>query len=174
MEVILARVGRAHGIRGEVVLELRTDQPGRRFTTGAVFTTDPPATGPLTLRGCRTTQHGCVAGFNEITDRNQAEALRGTLLLAQVDPAEEAEAWYPAQLKGLPVALVDGTPAGTVSDIIALPGQDLLELAEPGGTTALVPLVKALVPVVDLQAGRIVIDPPAGLVAAYPDPEATS
>ncbi|MDR1798911.1 MAG: ribosome maturation factor RimM [Bifidobacteriaceae bacterium] len=171
MEVILARIGRAHGLRGEVALELRTDRADLRFVPGTVFSTDPPGAGPLTLRGLRTAQNGVLAAFQEAGDRTAAEALRGTLLLADVDPAEEAEAWYPAQLKGLPVELPDGTAVGQVSGLVALPAQDLLEIAQPDGTTALVPLVKALVPVVDVAAGRIVIDPPTGLVAARPDPD---
>jgi 16S rRNA processing protein RimM len=169
MLVILARVGRAHGLRGEVALDVRTDRPDLRFEVGAVFSTNAADAGSLTLSSYREAPNGTFATFDEIADRTAAEALRGTDLMAE--PLEEPDAWYPSELKGLRVELPDGEPVGTVTGVVSLPAQDLLEIAQPGAGTALVPLVKALVPVVDTERGLIVIDPPAGLVAARPDPD---
>jgi 16S rRNA processing protein RimM len=170
MRVVLARVGRPHGIRGDVSLDVRTDRPADRFVVGLTYLTDPPGSGPLTLRLWREGPKGTVAGFDQVCDRSGAEALRGVELVADVDPAEEEDAWYPAQLKGLRVELPDGTAVGQVVSVVAMPAQDLLEIRQPGAPNALVPLVEALVPVVDVDGGLIVIDPPAGLVAALPDP----
>jgi 16S rRNA processing protein RimM len=188
MEVVLAVIGGPHGIKGDVVLDVRTDQPDRRFQIGSRYTPRYPAQKPvlddaagghpspltfglptqLTLSRWRATATRVVAGFAEIPDRSSAEFLRGTTLVAEVDPLEEPDAWYPEQLRGASVVLPDGTAVGTVSDLVALPGQDLIEISQPDGSVALVPLVKALVPEVDLEKMRIVIDPPAGLVAARP------
>jgi 16S rRNA processing protein RimM len=156
-------------------LELRTDQPKRRFQVGSVYTVEPDgpdragdAPARLTLLRFRADSGRAVAGFAEVEGRDAAEALRGVRLAAEVDPAEEPDAWYPAQLRGAEVFLPDGTPVGAVSDLIAMPGQDLLEIDQPDCSKALVPLVKALVLEVDLDRMRIVVDPPRGLVAARP------
>ena len=166
LEVVLAVIGRAHGVRGQVHLEVRTDQPSRRFQLGQAYATDPASAGPLTLSFWREQSGTTVAGFGEVPDRTAAEALRGVSLVAQVDPTEEDDAWYPAQLTGLDVHLPDGTAVGQVSAVLTRPAQDLLEIDQPEAGPAWVPLVRQLVPVVDLDGGRIVIDPPAGLVAA--------
>ncbi|MDR3359393.1 MAG: ribosome maturation factor RimM, partial [Bifidobacteriaceae bacterium] len=150
----------------------RTDRPERRFKLGASLRVDdaaPSAPARLTLRSYRATQGGAVAGFAEIADRDAAEALRGAGLMAEVDPAaEDDDGWYPAELRGAKVELPDGTEVGRVRDLLPGAAQDLLEIDQTDGTTALVPLVEQLVPVVDAVGGRIVIDPPAGLVAARP------
>jgi 16S rRNA processing protein RimM len=112
-----------------------------------------------------------VASFAELTDRTTAEALRGAKLVAEVDPAEEDQAWYPAELRGLAVELPDGTPAGTVNDLVYGPAQDWLEIEQDGAGLALVPLIERFVPVIDVPGGLVVIDPPPGLVAARPAPE---
>ncbi|MDR1394200.1 MAG: ribosome maturation factor RimM [Bifidobacteriaceae bacterium] len=175
MEVVVAGVGRAHGVRGDVVLELRTDRPDLRFQPGSVFRVDDAAQpgGPprLTLRSYRATTGWPVASFAELTDRTTAEALRGAKLVAEVDPAEEDQAWYPAELRGLAVELPDGTPAGTVNDLVYGPAQDWLEIEQDGAGLALVPLIERFVPVIDVPGGLVVIDPPPGLVAARPAPE---
>jgi 16S rRNA processing protein RimM len=172
MEVVVATVGRAHGVRGQVVLRVRTDRPDLRFATGSVFQVPDAAAGcpaSVTLSSFRATPTGAVAAFEEVGDRDAADALRGQDLVAQVDPTEEAGAWYPSQLRGVRVELPDGTPVGTVADLLTGLAQDLLQIDQPDGTQALIPLVEQLVPVVDVSAGRIVVDPPAGLVAARPE-----
>ena len=174
MRVVLAVIGRAHGIKGDAVLDLRTDRPEERFRLGSSYEVelpgvDTPPVQRLTLCRYQAGPKRAVAGFEEIGDRSGAESLRGVRLLGEVDPFEEPDAWYPAQLRGIQVVLPDGSAVGRGTGVSALPGQDLLEILQPDGSTALVPLVKALVPEVDLDRGQIVIDPPAGLVAARPD-----
>ncbi|MDR1633614.1 MAG: ribosome maturation factor RimM [Bifidobacteriaceae bacterium] len=176
--MIVAVVGRAHGVKGDVTLDLRTDRPENRFQIGSSYALDLgqltagenlPAR--LTLERFRADNGRAVAGFAEVADRSRAESLRGAKLLAEVRTDEEPEAWYPTQLRGAAVVLPDGTSVGRLIDLVALPGQDLLEIEQPDGSTALVPFVKALVPEVDPDRGRIVIDPPAGLVSARPSGE---
>jgi 16S rRNA processing protein RimM len=172
VNVVVARLGRARGLAGELALELHTDAPGARLAPGAVFLTDPPAVGPLTLVRARQEPKGWFARFEEIRDRTAAEAARGAELLIPAAAAEEPDAWYPHELKGLRVELPDGRVAGTCAGVEHLPAQDLVRVREPGGGVALVPFVRALVPVVDVAGGRIVVDPPAGLLAVRPLPEA--
>ena len=171
--MVLAVIGRAHGVKGQMRLDLRTDQPARRFRVGQSYATEPAEHGPLTLSLWQSSPERTVVGFTEVGDRTSAEALRGVALVAQVDPAEEVNAWYPSQLTGLSVELPDGTVVGRVSGVLTRPAQDLLEIDQCDAGPALVPLVKVMVPVVDVAGGRIVIDPPSGLVAANSEPEET-
>jgi 16S rRNA processing protein RimM len=166
VEVVVARMGRPHGVRGEVSIEVRTDTPDRRFTDGAVFATDPAGVGPLRLRSVRDHNGVLLLGFDGVDDRGAAEELRGVLLLADVPAEEEDEpdAWAVHALVGLRAERVDGAPAGTVVGVEHGPAQDLLVLRQPSGAVARVPFVTALVPEVDVAGGRIVLDPPGGLL----------
>jgi 16S rRNA processing protein RimM len=171
-QVVVAVIGRPHGVKGAVALQLRTDQAERRFREGNVFSLHDAAQtdlSHLTLRWYRKNPAGqAVAAFDQITDRDAAQALRGAELIAEVDTDEETDAWYPFQLRGTAVVLPDETAVGEVAGIINRVGQDLLEIRQLDGSLALVPLVRALVPLIDVDAGRIVIDPPDGLVQARP------
>ena len=113
---------------------------------------------------------GSVLGEG-VADRTAAEALRGTPLLAEADSSDEEDAWYPHELVGLRAELADGTVVGQVAGLEHLPAQDALVVVEPDGTRSLVPFVRAIVPVVDVPAGRVVLDPPAGLLAALDAPD---
>jgi 16S rRNA processing protein RimM len=169
--VVVGRIGRAQGIRGEVSVEPRTDEPERYFTAGSVLTTDPAVAGPLTVRAMRWQSGRLVVHFAAIDDRTRAESLRGVLLQAERDPAErpaDPEEFYDRQLVGLAVVTVAGDPVGAVAEVIHLPAQDLLSVRRPDGREVLVPFVAALVPTVDLERGLVEIDPPGGLL----DPEA--
>jgi 16S rRNA processing protein RimM len=166
MEVVVGRVGRAHGIRGDVGVDVRTDEPERRFAPGAVLTTEPVGVGPLTVSGARWHSGRLLLSFVGVTERAAAEALRGVELMVSVDPDErpaDPEEHYDRHLRGLQVNAADGSPLGRVSDVVHLPGQDLLEVAVDDGRTVLVPFVSALVPTVDVAAGQVVVDPPPGL-----------
>jgi 16S rRNA processing protein RimM len=167
MQLTVARIGRAHGLRGEVALDLRTDNPEARLAVGQVLATDPAAAGPLTVARTRD-QHGrWFVTFAEVTDRTGAEALQGVELV--IDPAqdEEEDAWYPHELVGLRADHVDGRLLGTVAGLEHLPAHDVLVLVEEGsGARTLVPFVRAIVPVVDVPGGRVVLDPPGGLLAS--------
>ena len=111
MQLTVARIGRAHGLRGEVALDLRTDNPEDRFGVGAVLATEPAARGPLTVVSTRTQQDRWYVTFAQITDRTTAEAMRGTELVVEEDTSDEDDAWYPHELAGLRAEHVDGTRA---------------------------------------------------------------
>ncbi len=168
MELVVARIGAPHGLQGMARLEVRTDEPAARLAPGTVLTTDPAERGPLTVAASTRRGESWYARFTEAPDRTAVEQLRGTLLLVTVTDEEEPDAWYPHQLVGLPVEHVDGRALGTVAGVEHLPAQDALVVAEPGGQRTLVPLVAQIVPVVDIAAGRVVLDPPRGLLAADP------
>ena len=183
-EVVVGRIGKAHGIKGEVSVEPRTDEPERRFADGAVLatrtprgdephSTQRPAT--LTVRRTRWHQSRLLVTFEGVDDRNAAEALRGLSLAVRFDPAEtpeDPEEFYDHQLVGLAVATTDGEPVGEVSDVVHGTAQDLLAVQTPEGRELLVPFVAALVPVVDLAAGRVEVADRPGLLAPLPDDEA--
>lgn len=173
---VVARIGRPHGIRGEVTVKLHTDDPDGRFAAGtALPTRAPDGSGvprALTIRSARNHNGIWLLAFDEVPDRTGAEGLRGTVLLAPVlaeaddplDPDDGTDAWYAEQLVGLRVVRPDGSPVGIVSGLDIGPGQDRLLVALPGGRSAAIPFVAALVPVVDVAGGRVVVDPPAGLL----------
>lgn len=178
MRLVVARVGRAHGIRGEVTVEVRTDSPQRRFVVGADLYPVPPGgsggtgvPGHLTLSAVRDHNDRLLLAFAEVADRDAAEALRGVLLEAEVpDTPEEPDAWYDHQLIGLTVYDPVGRRLGAVVGVEHPPAQDLLVVRpDAGGPPRLVPLVGALVPEVDVPGGRLVVDDPGGLLGEVPD-----
>ena len=161
---IVARVGRAHGLRGEVSVAVRTDVPKLRFRPGAVFVTEPASAGPLTLAAARDHSGVWLLRFAGIDTREGAEGLRGTDLLLEIASSDEPDAWYEHQLVGLRAVHVDGSALGEVIRLDAGAAQDLLVVRpRGGGHEVLVPFVSALVPQVDLPGGRVVLDPPGGL-----------
>jgi 16S rRNA processing protein RimM len=163
MQLVVGRIVRAHGVRGEVSVEVRTDEPALRFAAGAVLTTDPAGAGPLTVESARWHTGRLLIAFAGVSDRNQAEELRGTWLTldsALAGSPEDPDEFGDHELIGLSVVTVSGEPVGRVADI-RHHGQDLLVI-EPGGV--LVPFVAAIVPEIDVAAGRLVIDPPPGLL----------
>jgi len=169
VQLVVGRIGRAHGIHGDVTVEVRTDDPERRLAPGEVLVTEPGAVGPLTVSRQHWHSGRLLLGFAEVADRTAAEALRGTFLLTDVDPDEapEDDAWYDFQLVGLTVTHVDGTALGRVTDVVHLPAQDLLAV-DIDGREVLVPFVAEIVPAVDLAAGVVTVDPPGGLLDEAP------
>ncbi len=166
MQLVVAKIGRAHGLRGEVALDLRTDQPERRLAVGGVIVTEPAEAGPLTVVRTREQQGRWYVTFAEAQDRTAAEALRGVTLVAEEDEDGDEDAWYPHELAGLRAEHVDGRVLGTILGLEHLPAQDVLVLREEDGARTLVPFVRAIVPVVDVAGGRVVLDPPGGLLAS--------
>lgn len=165
VQLVVGRIGRPHGIRGEVTVEVRTDDPDQRFAPGSRLGTDPAAAGPLVVRRSRWHKGVLLVGFEGVDDRNAAEALRGTLLLidsAELPPLTDPDEFHDHELVGLTVVTVAGEPVGEVVDVLHH-GQDLL-VVQREKTEVLVPFVKALVPEVDLAAGRLVVDAPPGLL----------
>lgn len=165
---MVARIGRAHGIRGEVTVQVRTDAPDQRFTPGTVLHAPSRS---LTVRTVRWHNGVLLLTFEQVGDRTAAEELRGAVLEAEVDADAEAEddAWFDHELVGLAVHDPAGVLLGRVSAVEHLPAQDLLEVLRPDGTTKLVPLVAAMVPEVDVAGGRVVVDAPPGLLEDLPD-----
>ena len=170
MQLVVGRVGRPHGIRGEWTVQVRTDDPDLRFAAGSVLATEPADRGPLTVSSSRWHSGRLLVTFAGYDDRDSADDLRGTLLMmdsADVGPPEDPDEFNDYQLVGLEVRTVGGEPVGVVSDVLHQ-GQDLLVVEPPSGRAAadpiLVPFVAAIVPVVDVAAGRLVIDPPPGLL----------
>lgn len=169
MELVVGRILRAHGIKGEAVVEVRTDDPAGRFSPGTVFGTDPASAGPLTVRSTRPHRGRLLVGFAEVADRGGVEALRGVRLLVEAHDAEpvDDEDYYDQQLVGLAVVRAAGDSVGTVTEVIHLPGHDLLAVRSndsAGGTELLIPFVRQIVSEIDLAGGRLVVTPPPGLL----------
>ena len=167
MQLVVGRIARAHGVGGEVAVEVRTDSPDLRFAPGATVHTDPPERGPLTVRRTRWHSGRLLVSFDEVTDRTTAELLRGTLLVADSSTSPESaddDEFWDHQLVGLAAVLGTGEPLGTVEEVLHLPATDTLVVRGAAGEEILVPFVRAIVPEVDLERGRLVVDPPDGLL----------
>ncbi len=219
MQVLVARIGRPHGLAGEVTVQVHTDAPQRRFAVGQRLIAEPG--GELTIRGMRVHKGITLLAFEQARDRTAAEALRGTRLFAQARPSAPGdgdrqagpgagagregepgavlagcdagdgagvtgdrapgpglaaglegqdappdgdEGWYEDELLGMRAFTPAGEPLGEVSGLLVRPAQDLLRLRLNDGREALVPFVDEIVPLVSIQARRIVIDPPEGLL----------
>ncbi|PUA80808.1 ribosome maturation factor RimM [Nocardioides currus] len=177
MEVVVGRIGKPHGIRGEVTIDVRTDEPERRFAPGTTVRAQPPQgsasrISSLTVGRARWHQQVLLVTFEEIVDRNAAEAARGIVLHATLGPddaPEDPEEFYDHQLIGLAAYDEEGTHLGELTAVVHGAAQDLLTIRTPDGRSTLVPFVAALVPEVDVAAGRVVIADRPGLVAPFPD-----
>jgi 16S rRNA processing protein RimM len=164
--VVVGRIGRPHGVRGEVTVEVRTDDPDLRFVPGAVLRTEPASRGPLTVTGRRWNRDILLLTFEGIDSREAAEEVRNTELLvalADLPELEDPDAFYDHQLVGLAARLTDGSPLGEVA-AVRHEGTELLVVRRPDGGEVLVPFVAAIVPTVDLAGGFLVVDPPEGLL----------
>ncbi|MEV0320604.1 ribosome maturation factor RimM [Streptomyces sp. NPDC050658] len=167
MQLVVARIGRAHGIKGEVTVEVRTDEPELRLGPGAVLATDPASTGPLTIETGRVHSGRLLLRFEGVRDRTAAEALRNTILIAEVDPEElpeEEDEFYDHQLMDLDVVTKDGLEVGRITEISHLPSQDLFIVERPDGSEVMIPFVEEIVTEIDLEEQRAIIDPPPGLI----------
>lgn len=166
MQLVVGRVGRAHGVRGEVSVKVGTDDPERRFAAGSLLETDPPERGPLTVLASRWHSGRLIVSFAGVSDRAQAEALRGATLVvdsASCAPAGPDEFWD-HDLVGLRVADPAGTCLGVLAEVLHPPGGDLLLVRRRRGGELLVPFVASFVPEVDLAAGRLTVILPDGLL----------
>jgi 16S rRNA processing protein RimM len=184
MLLAVGEIVRPHGIHGEVVVELRTDEPALRFAPGSVLVTDPggalfggPGAAPLpagawrpppalTVAAMRPHQGRLLVQFEGVADREVAEALRRVVLCVDSDelpPNTDPDEFHDHELVGLAVVSADGDAFGEVVRVDHAPAADLLVVRRPDGGEALVPFVKAIVPSVDLGARRVVVTPPEGL-----------
>ncbi|MFI7020462.1 ribosome maturation factor RimM [Streptomyces sp. NPDC050164] len=167
MQLVVARIGRAHGIKGEVTVEVRTDEPELRLAPGAVLATDPASAGPLTIETGRVHSGRLLLRFRGVSDRTGAEALRNILLIAEIDPDELPEGedeYYDHQLIDLDVVTADGTEVGRITEISHLPTQDLFIVERPDGSEVMIPFVEEIVSEIDLEEQKAVITPPPGLI----------
>ena len=158
MQLTAAIVGPAHGLRGEVILDVRSDDPEVLAPGASLEIAGRGAA--LTVRSVRVHKDRFLASFEECASREDAEALRGARLL--VEEHEEEDAWYPHQLKGLSARTPGGEDLGTVTGLTPGAAQDLLLVKTPAGTV-MVPFVTQLVPTVDVEGGVVIIDAPPGL-----------
>ncbi len=172
------RVGRlvkAHGLKGALKLELYTDNPERRFVPGAEFTLQVPEASPwhgktVTVREYRVMNGNPVVFLKDVDDRTAAESLVRAILWIDQDVDEvEDDAWFDHQLVGLDVVR-DDTVVGRVVRVDHFPAQDLL-IVKSGDQEVMVPFVQAIVPTVDVAAGRVIVTPPPGLFEELPDAE---
>ena len=160
MRLLVGRIGRAHGILGEATIEVRSDEPDRRFAIGNKVQTD--AHGELTITSGRVHNGILLLGFEGFTDRNAIEKLRDVLLYCDVDinePGIDEDDYHVLQLIGCAAHLESGDLVGEVTDVINLPGQDLLAIKTETGEI-LIPFVRQLVPVVDIAAHKVIVIPP--------------
>lgn len=170
MELVVGRIAKAHGITGELVVEVRTDDPENRFAIGnrlrlknsrsgldreAVITSVRPHTGRLLVR------------LDGVADRDSAEALRGGLFVvdsAELPDIDDPDEFYDHQLEGLAVRTVDGQSVGRVVEVLHTPGGELLSVRTESGREVLIPFVSDIVTAVSLADGTVDIDPPEGLL----------
>lgn len=160
MKLNVGRIGKAHGILGEATIEVRTDEAEDRFAIGAVLETE--SHGNLTVASARVHNGILLLSFDGIEDRNAIEALRNELLYADVDidaPGIDEDDYHVLQLIGCKAYLVDGDEFGEVTEVLNLPGQDVLVIKSESGET-LIPFVRQLVPIVDIKARRMTVIPP--------------
>ncbi|MBA2444764.1 MAG: ribosome maturation factor RimM [Nocardioidaceae bacterium] len=163
VELLVGKIGRAHGIRGDVAIEVRTDEPERRFADGTTFDT---TRGTLHLASARWHGQRLLATFVGVADRNAAEALSGTELRVDIgvdERPDDPEEFYDHQLIGLTAVTDAGEVVGDVSEVLHLPGQEVL-VVRRNGAEVLIPFVSEIVPTVDISASRLVVVLPLGLL----------
>ena len=163
MRIVVGRIGKPHGVRGEVTVEPRTDEPELRFAEGADLLTE---SGSLHIEAVRFHQGTPLVAFRGVADRSAAEALRNTMLYIDTDldePSTDPDEFWDHELIGMTVLDESGAVRGRVHDVLHLPGQDLLAVTRDDGSEVLVPFVRAIVPAVDRVAGTVGVLDPGGL-----------
>jgi 16S rRNA processing protein RimM len=167
----VARIGAAHGIRGEVKLWSFTEDPLAVKNYGQLETED--GVRRFEIETARPAKDHLVARLKGVADRNAAEALRNTDLFVPRDrlpPIKDADTFYHADLVGLAAVGEDGAPLGTITAIHNFGAGDLIEIAPAGGGEALLlPFNETTVPTIDIKAGRVVVMPPAEIEAKEED-----
>ncbi len=181
MELLVGRVVKAHGISGEVVVEIRTDDPASRFASGSTLRVKPSPRGPggpeRTYVVAHAREHGgrLLVRLAGVDDRDAADALRGGVFVVDSDelpPIDEPDTYYDHQLEGLRVRTTAGLEVGVVAEVLHTAAGELLAVRRPSGpgeqggqgAEVLVPFVGAIVTSVSLDDGTVEIDPPEGLL----------
>jgi 16S rRNA processing protein RimM len=159
-------VRRAHGIHGDVVVRGTLQDAGDRFVEGAVLVTNEDAPREFEITGVRGHQGDFIITFSGVNDRNVADAMRG--IQFTIDKADRRELvpgeWWPEDLVGCEVFTVQSDSVGVVANVITGASQDRLIVETHEGSRAEIPFVVALVPEVDVENRRIVVDLPGGLL----------
>lgn len=170
MELVVGRVVKAHGITGELVVDVRTDDPEERFAPGNRLRLKPArgdGAHDVVIESARPHGGRLLVRLPGVSDRNAAEALRGQLFVvdsAELPPIEDPDEFYDHQLEGLAVRTVDGSAVGTVAEVLHTAAGELLSVRTPESGEVLVPFVSAIVTSVSLADGVVEIDPPQGLL----------
>ncbi len=165
MQVVVGRLGRPHGVKGEINVEVLTDEPEKRFLKGIKLTLQNQNK-ELTVVSARVHTKKLLVTFEEISDRNLAEDLKGCYLVVELDDSEipqAGDAFYEDQLIGLTAVSQKDEVLGEVIEVIYRTAQDLLVIKTLDNREILVPFVDEIVPKVDLTQKRIVLNPPKGL-----------
>jgi len=171
MQLQVARIGKPHGIRGEVTVQVLTDAPGDRFVPGTQFIVEPASAGPLTVFSARWNKDILLLAFDEIETRNEAETLRGAKLFIETEEIgadDDDEGWYEHELVGLDIR-VGANVVGKVSGLHTLPVQDLLVVTTNDGKEVLIPFVEQIVPEVNVGEKYVLVTPPPGLFEVNTD-----
>jgi 16S rRNA processing protein RimM len=166
-DVAVGRIGKAHGVRGDVFVDPWTDSPEERFRGGATLRSQNGSQAPLTVLGSRDHSGKLVVHFEGIDDRASAQQLRGQVLVISAStrpPIKDPDEFYDTDLIGLRAGLLQGGIIGEVAEVLHAPGASVLAIRDRAGQEILVPFRKEIVPVVDVDAGMVLIDPPEGLL----------
>jgi 16S rRNA processing protein RimM len=170
MDLVVGRVVKAHGIAGELVVEVRTDDPDARFAPGAQLRARPSRGGAectYVIESAREHSGRLLVRLADVTDRNTAEALRGNVFLVDAQdlpPIDDPDEFYDHQLEGLRVVTTDGRLVGNVGEVLHTAAGELLSVRSEEGAEVLVPFVNAIVTAVSLENQVVEIDPPEGLL----------
>jgi len=170
MDLVVGRVVKAHGITGELAVDVRTDDPEERFAPGMTLRARPSRGGPqreYVIESAREHSGRLLVRLEGVADRNAAEALRGNIFLvdtADLPPIDDPDEFYDHQLEGLRVVTTDGQLVGNVNEVLHTAAGELLSVTSETGAEVLVPFVGAIVTEVSLQNQTIEIDPPDGLL----------
>ncbi|PRC43658.1 ribosome maturation factor RimM [Mycobacterium sp. ITM-2017-0098] len=170
MDLVVGRVVKAHGVTGELTVDVKTDDPAGRFVPGATLRGRPSRGGAereYVIESMRPHGERLLVRLVGVGDRNAADALRGTLFLVDstdLPPIDDPDEFYDHQLEGMAVTTVDGQQVGTVAEVLHTAAGELLSVKDAGGAEILVPFVSAIVTAVSLEDQTIQIDPPEGLL----------
>lgn len=169
MELVVGRVAKAHGVTGELVVEVRTDDPEQRFARGAILRAKTSDHGEHNYVVTAVRPHGnrLLLRLEGVADRDAADALRGSVFVVDSEdlpPIDESDTYYDHQLEGLRVRTTDGRDIGTVAEVLHTAGGELLAVDRADAGELLVPFVTAIVTSVSLGTGIVEIDPPEGLL----------
>ncbi len=170
MELVAGRIAKAHGITGELVVDVRTDDPDARFAVGNRLRLKDTRAGTVreaVISSARPHGGRLLVRLEGITDRDSAEALRGQLFVldsTELPPIDDPDEFYDHQLEGLAVRTVQGVDVGSVIEVLHTPGGELLSVRAESGGEVLVPFVSEIVTEVSLADGIVRIDPPEGLL----------